>query len=145
MLKLSTKGRYGLRAMIDLARHQDDEARPVMMSDIAKRQELSKKYLHALLTPLKSAGLIRSTRGAKGGYSLARPPMEITLSDILTALEGELNIVDCVMSPTDCVRRENCPAREVWMDLNRLVDNKLRSVTLAQIVATPIPSETGEK
>ena len=123
--------------MIDLAQHNGDDAKPVMMSDIAKRQELSKKYLHALLTPLKSAGLIRSTRGAKGGYSLAKSPVEITLSDILTALEGKLNIVDCVMSPTDCGRKENCPAREVWLDLNRIVDVKLRSVTLAQIVAEP--------
>lgn len=143
MLKLSTKGRYGLRAMIDLAQHHGDDTRPVMMSDIAKRQELSKKYLHALLTPLKSAGLIRSTRGAKGGYSLAKEPVDITLSEILTALEGRLSIVDCVMDSKECLRQENCQARLVWVDLNRIVDDKLRSVTLAQIVTEPTPSMTG--
>lgn len=145
MLKLSTKGRYGLRAMIDLAEHNSDDTRPVMMSDIAKRQDLSKKYLHALLTPLKSAGLIRSTRGAKGGYSLAKEPTEISLSEILTALEGRLSIVDCVMDSKECLRQQNCKARLVWVDLNRIVNDKLQSVTLAQIMTNPTSPMSGEQ
>ena len=134
MLKLSTKGRYGLRAMIDLAKSYDGNPVPIMMSDIAARQELSRKYLHALLTPLKNAGLVRSTRGAKGGYFLARPPAEITIKEILAALEGELNIVDCIADGANCSRASNCLARGVWKDLNDAIARLLDNVTLHSLV-----------
>ena len=134
MLKLSTKGRYGLRAMIDLAKAYDNRHHPVMMSDIATRQELSRKYLHALLTPLKNAGLIRSTRGAKGGFHLAKPPEEITIGEILTALEGELNIVDCISDESDCSRISGCLARGVWKELNDSIARLLDNVTLHKLL-----------
>ena len=134
MLKLSTKGRYGLRAMIDLAISYGENHPPIMMSDIAARQELSRKYLHALLTPLKNAGLVKSARGAKGGYYLAKPPTEITIGEILTALEGELNIVDCISDESDCSRMSDCLARGVWKDLNDTIAQLLANVTLHNLV-----------
>jgi Rrf2 family protein len=130
--------------MIDLAQKYQMDETPVMMSDIARRQALSRKYLHALLTPLKTAGLVCSTRGAKGGYFLAKPPSEITLSDILTALEGKLSIVDCVTTPDDCGRQLDCPARAVWCELTKIIDDKLRSVTLQQILKDPTNPMQGE-
>ena len=134
MLKLSTKGRYGLRAMIDLAMEYDGNHQPIMMADIASRQALSRKYLHALLTPLKNAGLVKSARGAKGGYYLARPPEEITVGEILTALEGALNIVDCLASETDCSRVSQCLARGIWQNLNDSITDLLEAITLQNLV-----------
>lgn len=136
MIKLSTKGRYGLRAMIDLAQKQNgtDADAPVLMSDIARRQDVSRKYLHALLIPLKNAGLVRSTRGVKGGYSLAKPPTKITLNEILTALEGDLSIIDCVWRHSGCARKKKCSARKVWCNINTVLKDKLCSITLDQIV-----------
>ncbi len=134
MLKLSTKGRYGLRAMIDLAMSYDPNHSPIMMSEIAARQDLSRKYLHALLTPLKNAGLVKSARGAKGGYFLAKAPTEITIGEILTALEGELNIVDCISDNSECRRVSECLARGVWKDLNDAIARLLNNVTLHNLV-----------
>lgn len=142
MLKLSTKGRYGLRAMIDLAMVYKEQPSPIMMADIAKREELSRKYLHALLTPLKNAGLVRSTRGAKGGYFLAKPPEEITVGAILVALEGELNIVDCLAETADCPRASQCLARKIWQDLNDAILEQLDNITLENLVCNgTIPKE----
>ena len=141
MLKLSTKGRYGLRAMIDLAMAYDETHPPIMMSEIASRQSLSRKYLHALLTPLKNAGLVKSTRGAKGGYYLAKPPTDITIGSILTVLEGELNIVDCLEDGAECDRISDCLARGIWKDLNDSITRLLNSVTLEKLVCDGQPKE----
>ena len=137
MLKMSTKGRYGLRAMIDLAEAYNEDHTPVMMGEIAKRQDFSRKYLHALLTSLKQAGLVQAIRGAKGGYHLARHPSTIKISDILVALEGNLSIVDCVYEDSKCARRQSCRARQVWEDLNRSIFNLLNDVTLNHLVHSP--------
>ena len=94
MLKLSTKGRYGLRAMINLAQAPPGE--PVLMGDIAQRQGFSRKYLHALLVTLKHAGLVRSVRGAQGGYVLARSPASIRAREVFEALEGKLALNHCL-------------------------------------------------
>ena len=141
MLRLSTKGRYGLRAMIELAHAFDSDETPVMMGDIAERQEISRKYLHALLTSLKHAGLVRSTRGAKGGYTLARPPSNIKVSDIFIALEGTLAIVDCLHDPGTCKRGEDCPSRAVWSDLNNAIFRLLDGMTLRQLAGAHQASE----
>jgi Rrf2 family protein len=105
-----------------------------MMSEIASRQSLSRKYLHALLTPLKNAGLVKSTRGARGGYFLAKSPAEITVASILTILEGELNIVDCLAEGADCGRVSNCLARGIWKDLNDKISEMLSSITLDNLI-----------
>lgn len=108
---------------------------PVLMSTVAERQRLSRKYLHALLTALKSAGLVRSVRGFGGGFVLARPPAEIRLSEVLRALEGPLSLVDCVADMRACDRARGCPARRVWQEVAGAVENVLDNVTLQDLVA----------
>ncbi len=131
-LKLSTKGRYGLRAMIDLA--ADHGAGPVLVRSVAESQGISSKYLHALLASLKSAGLVRSIRGSGGGYVLAREPEAITLLQILEALEGPLNVVDCVADTELCGRAACCAARDVWVDVSRAIAEVLGGITLAALL-----------
>lgn len=122
--------------MLELAR-QFGKA-PVLMSTLAERQGLSRKYLHALLTALKSAGLVRSLRGPGGGFILARPPAQIKLSEILHAAEGPLSLVDCVADRRACNRSKRCPARRVWRDLSGAVEDVLDNVTLEDMVASGV-------
>jgi len=140
-MRISTRGRYGLRAMLDLAMNPNCE--PVRMSAVARRQALSRKYLHALLTTLKTAGLVRGVRGAGGGFVLARPPAEIKLSEILHALEGPLSLVDCVADERFCDRTNHCPARHVWLTLAGAINDVLERFTLADLVA--LENEGGAK
>ena len=132
VMRVSTRGRYGLRAMFELAR--DFGEAPVLLSTVAERQGLSRKYLHTLLTTLKSAGLVRSVRGARGGFLLARRPAEITLSEIVRALEGPFSLMDCVADQTVCDRVNRCPTRQVWQELSDAVENMLDNVTLEDLV-----------
>jgi len=135
MLKLSTKGRYGLRAMIELANNHGQKT--LMMSTIAERQEISRKYLHALLTSLKDAGLVRAVRGARGGFLLAKEPSQIKISDIFEALEGRLSVVDCVTDSTLCDRMERCQTWGLWKRLNDAMVKVLDDVTLADLAVGP--------
>ncbi len=132
-MKVSTKGRYGLRAMIELAANYT--AGPVFIGTISGKQDISLKYLHAILTSLKKAGLVRSLRGRSGGYVLARSPARITLQEIFHALEGPLALVDCVTNRGSCRRAENCTTREVWRDLSRTIDDILGQTTLEELAA----------
>ena len=118
--------------MLDLA--QSFGSGPVLMNTMARNQELSPKYLHALLIILKSAGLIRSVRGAKGGYTLSRPPSKIKVSEVIHRLEGSLSIVDCVEDKTLCIRSEHCVTRDVWDDLSKAFENVLENLTLEDLV-----------
>ncbi len=131
-LKLSTKGRYGLRAMIDLAGYYGEG--PVLVRSVAERQGISSKYLHALLASLKSAGLVRSLRGSGGGYSLAKAPDTIRVSEILEALEGPVSIVDCVNEAGLCERAQGCVAREIWGQLNEAIENVLEGLSLQDLL-----------
>jgi Rrf2 family protein len=117
---------------MDIAMHQSQGA--VTLNDIAKRQDISVKYLWQVINPLKTAGLLRVTRGAKGGYALARSPDEITLYDIVTILEGELSLVDCLGKETLCGQTGSCVARTVWHDVNQVVQKALKGITLAGIL-----------
>jgi Rrf2 family protein len=108
---------------------------PVVMADLAEREGLSRKYLHALLTGLKAAGLARSVRGAGGGFVLARDPSEIKLKEIMQASEGSLCLVDCVEDQRACDRANGCSARGVWQELSGVIDSTLDSITLADVVA----------
>ena len=107
---------------------------PVLMEGIARGQGISRKYLHALLTRLKSAGLVRSVRGAGGGYSLARAPSQIRLDEVVRILEGSLSVVDCVEDIEVCARVEGCVTRDVWRDLTQLIEGFLASMTLEDLV-----------
>ena len=131
-MKLSTKGRYGVRLMFDLAVHYGQGA--VVLKDVAARQDISEKYLWHLVNPLKNAGLIHSTRGAHGGYTLARPPAEITLKDILTILEGPMCLVECTEAPSLCERSNGCIAREVWAEVTSKMLEALDAFSLESMV-----------
>ncbi len=132
-MKLSTRTRYGLRALVDLAsRHQKG---PVMLRIIAESQGLSKKYLDNIFTALRLAGLVRTVRGARGGYLLARDPADISVAEVVEALEGDLNPVDCVEYPQACDRSLECVTRELWTELRHAMVQVLESKTLADLVA----------
>lgn len=133
-MKLSTKSRYGVRMMADLADNYGKN--PVFLKDIAKREDISEKYLSIIVISLRSAGLIQSTRGAYGGYVLARTPQEITVQDIFDVLEGKICLVDCVKNPKDCSRASTCPTRDVWSVLGEKIRGTLKAITLADLVKT---------
>ena len=131
-MKLSTKGRYGTRVLLDLSRHNWKE--PVPLKDIARRQQISLQYLEHLISPLISAGLIRSVRGAKGGIILNRAPEKIRLGEAIQILEGSIAPVDCIANPDICPRSKTCATRDVWDDVKKAMDRVLESVTLKDLV-----------
>ncbi len=132
-MKLSTKIRYGVRAILDIGAHSSD--RPVPLNDVSEREEISAKYLEAIMPSLKTADLIRSIKGPGGGYILSRPPEEITLYEIVAALEGPMCLVDCVSLPESCSRQGICVTYDIWKDLSRLINDTLKSVTLGELIA----------
>ena len=131
-MKLSTKGRYGARLMLDLALYYGNG--PILLKDVAKRQGISEKYLGHLVTPLKAAGLINSARGAHGGYMLAREPAKITLKEIIQALEGSLSLVECVETPCICQRVKSCVTRDIWEEAGEKMMQVLGASTLEDMV-----------
>ncbi len=131
-MKLSTKGRYGTRALLDITLHQ--EKGPVPLRDIAQREQISLPYLEHLIAPLIEGGLVRSTRGARGGVSLAKSPEEIRLSEVIQLLEGSLAPVKCVTDPAVCNRSEFCVTRDIWRELKAAMDGVLESTTLQDLV-----------
>ncbi len=140
-MKISTKGRYALRVMIDIAANSDGRCIPI--KEISKRQEISEKYLEQIFTVLSRSGFLRSTRGAQGGYTLTRDPAEYTVGMILRALEGNLAPVDCVSQgqlPGDppgglpCPRAEQCVTWEVWAQIRDAVNSVVDHITLADLV-----------
>lgn len=131
-MKLSTKGRYGARLMLDLALHYGQGS--VLLKDVAEHQEISEKYLGHLIPPLKAAGLINSTRGAHGGYILARSPQEITLAEVIQAVEGGMELVECVTAPSVCNRVDFCVTRDIWCLVGGKMRETLGSITLQDMV-----------
>lgn len=130
-MKLSTKGRYGARAALELAlRHGTG---PIMVREIAESQDISERYLEHILNSLRASGLVRSTRGARGGYELAKPPAEITLGDVVRSLEGPLDIVSCTQDE-DCRRADACVTMQVWKDVRTAIEGVLDGVTLDDLV-----------
>jgi Rrf2 family transcriptional regulator, cysteine metabolism repressor len=131
-MKLSTRGRYGTRALLDLAMHHDDE--PVALKDIAARQQISLPYLEHLIKPLTAGGIIRSVKGPKGGITLAKTPGEIKLSDIVQLLEGATAPVECVDNPKLCKRSGECATRDVWEEVNKAMHSVLESINLQTLM-----------
>jgi Rrf2 family transcriptional regulator, cysteine metabolism repressor len=138
-MKLSTKIRYGTRAILELACRYGEG--PVELKEIAKSQEISIKYLEQVIIPLRTAGLVKSVRGAKGGYSLAKPPSEIRLFDVVETLEGPFWLVDCIKDSGLCRRSESCVARDVWTEVSEALHKVLKSITLDQMVRRKIERE----
>ena len=137
-MKLTTKGRYATRAMLDLALHRGEGA--VLVRDIARRQEVSEKYLKQLLAPLKAAGLVRTIRGARGGLTLAKPPSEIKLIEIVQVMEGSMAPVECVDDARICSRSDSCVTCQVWTDMKEATDKVLESTNLQDLVGRSRPS-----
>lgn len=133
-MKISTKGKYGLRALIDLAQYSEQEA--VSISSIALRQNISERYLEQLAAKLKKAGLVKSIRGAQGGYRLARPASEISVGDVLRALEGDLRAVECTaQTDAGCQGEELCVTKYVWQRINESIAKTVDEMMLDQLVA----------
>lgn len=138
-MRISTKGRYGLRAMIALARHEGDG--PLLMGRIAEDQDVSRKYLHALLTALRASGLVRSVRGARGGYVLARDAADITALEIIESLEGQMALTECVVDGTSCERQAVCAAHDLWVEMSARLQASLSGLTLAALAAQQTAKE----
>ena len=132
-MKLSTRGRYGVRLMLDLALH--DGEGPIFLREIAVRQGVSEKYLWQLINPLKAAGLIGSQRGVHGGYVLGKAPEGISVKEILLILEGPLCLVDCVDDPSLCERSASCVSREIWGEVSVSLQQTLEKKSLAAMLA----------
>lgn len=133
-MKLTTKGRYGLRAVIDLAVYAKDE--PVSLAAVAERQNISISYLEQLIAKLKKAEIVQSTRGAQGGYTLAKAPEEISVGSVLRALEGNLNPVDCVEANGDaaCESSDFCVTKYVWKRISDSINDTVDAIFLSELI-----------
>ena len=136
-VKLSTKGRYGLRAFIDLAVWGENE--PISLTSIAERQDISVSYLEQLMAKLKKAGLVNSIRGVNGGYVIAKPAEEISVGDVLRALEGDLAPVECAgigsdKATTHCNGSAHCVSKIVWKRINDSINNTVDSIYIGEVV-----------
>ena len=132
-MKISTKGRYAVRVMLDLAINNTGEY--IKVKDIAARQEISEKYLEQIISVLNKAGYVRSVRGAQGGYKIARDPKEYTVGMILRLTEGSLNPVSCLDDDVnECERCDTCEPLAVWKDLAKAINNVVDGVTIADLV-----------
>lgn len=133
-MKFSTRDRYALRLMVELANRPKDL---IPLKEISDAQRISLKYLEQIVTPLAKAGLVSSVRGAQGGYRLARPAEEITAGEILRAVEGELTAIPCLASTVDCPHRGKCDTIDFWAGLNDLINNYVDGITLARLRTMP--------
>jgi Rrf2 family protein len=131
-MKLSTRTRYGTRAILELALHGGEG--PVFLKNIARQQQISLPYLEHLIAPLIAGGIIRSTKGPKGGISLARKPGDIKLIEITQLLEGSVAPVECIDNPEACKRSEFCATRDVWSQLKEVIEGVLEATTLQDLV-----------
>ena len=132
-MKISTKGRYALRMMLDLAEHQNNGY--IALKDIASRQNISKKYLEQIVPVLNRSDILQTNRGFQGGYRLARPPKDYTVGSILRLTEGSLAPVACLdHEPLDCERQHDCITLPLWKGLNKVINEYLDSVTLQDLL-----------
>ncbi len=131
-MKLSTRTRYAVRAIIELA--QNNSNRPLQLKIIAQKQDISVKYLEQLMAVLRSAGIVRSIRGSKGGYVLAKAPNEIKLNEVMDRLEGTVSTVECVENEDYCSRSADCAARYLWTQVEQAIEHVLQSITLQDLV-----------
>lgn len=132
-MKISTKGRYALRMLIDLAEHQN--CGYVALKDIADRQNISKKYLEQIIPIFNKSDILKTARGSQGGYKLSKSPDKYTVGEILRLTEGSLAPVDCLnQDPNECERSGECPTLPVWQGLNRVINEYLDSITLQDIL-----------
>jgi Rrf2 family cysteine metabolism transcriptional repressor len=131
-MKLSTKGRYAVRAMLDLALHYGEG--PILLRDVARREHISERYLEQIILSLKAAGLVNSTRGARGGFMLTKPPSQIRLIEVMQVSEGSMAPVECVSDPKVCSRSSLCVTRDIWSEMKEAMSGILESTTLQDLV-----------
>lgn len=131
-MKLSTRGRYALRLMLDIALHP--EGGSISLKSIAQRQDISLKYLEQIVTPLSRSGYLRASRGAQGGYQLTLPPEQYTVGMILRTIEGSLAPVACLENGAECPRQGGCAARTVYQKIDQAIDDVVDSITLKDLV-----------
>lgn len=131
-MKISTKGRYALRMMVDLALNESGE--PIKLKDIAARQDISEKYLEQIISMLNKADYVQSIRGARGGYLLAKKPEEYTVGMILRLIEGSLTPVDCVEQNCDCTRSTKCVTARVWKKIDDAISEVVDNISLQDLV-----------
>ncbi len=132
-MKISSKGRYAIDVMVDLALH--DKGEPISVKDIAKRKQISNKYLEQIISMLQKAGLVHSIRGAQGGYRLRKRPEEYSVGAILRATEGDLSPVSCVEEGnSDCAHKATCSTIKIWQELNKAINDVVDNITLADLV-----------
>ncbi len=141
-MKISTRGRYGLRIMIDIAEHVDDG--PISLDAVAERQGISFKYAESIMRQLIKAKLVVSSRGKMGGYTLSKESNKYTLEEILTATEGDLYPIDCLSCAKPiCPRQEKCKARKMWADYYRIIKDYFSSISLTSLVGNSSFYEDG--
>ena len=131
-MKLSTRTRYGIRAVIELA--EGDARKPLQLKLIAQRQDISVKYLEQLMNVLRTGGIVRSIRGARGGYILAKPPNQIKLGEVFSCLEGPVITAECVEDEDYCRRAADCAARLLWIQVEEAIKNVLDSMTVQDLI-----------
>ncbi len=131
-MKISTKTRYTVRALLDLA--VNDKGKPSQIKDIARRQDLSTRYLENLFSALRADGILTSTKGKGGGFSLSRAPSRINLLDVIQAVEGKLILVNCIESASFCKRYADCITRDIWTNANKKLKELFKSITLKNLI-----------
>ena len=131
-MKLSTRSRYGTRLVLDMAKRYDQG--PIRLSDIARRQNISIKYLEHLIRPLKKAAYVQSVRGPKGGHFLVTPPDKISIGDIVSVLEGGIELTACTADPQTCERSDDCATRIVWHEATRAMVQRLSQITVSDLM-----------
>lgn len=134
MIKLSTKGRYGTRLMLNLAKHYNNGKEAIILKSVSDDEEISIRYLEQIIIPLKINKLVKSIRGAGGGYTLARKPSQIKVSEILHALEGTCCLVDCVEDEDYCTRTKTCATHDVWEKASALLHDYFDKTTLQELL-----------
>jgi len=136
-MKLSTRTRYGVRALLELAENYGKG--PLLMKTISERQEISKNYLENIFVPLRLCGLIKTVRGPGGGYILGRPPEEIRLNEVFNCLEGDSVIVECSLEEGGCKRFNECRTRYLWDEIGLAIESILAKYSLADLIVPSSP------
>ena len=142
-MKLSTRARYGTRALLELALHWGKE--PILLKDIALRQAIPLPYLEQLINPLVHAGIVKSTRGIRGGVSLLKPPKEIVLSEVFQLLEGSITLISCIDDPETCPHSDICVTHDIWDEVKEAISKVLESVTLQDLVERQAKKMEGDR
>jgi Rrf2 family transcriptional regulator, cysteine metabolism repressor len=141
-MKLSTRSRYGVRALLELAINYNKG--PLQIKVIAEREKISNKYLEQLVSALKTSGLVLSVRGPKGGYVLAKPPEEIRLSDVFIVLEGPLTTFDCLIDKSYCTRCGDCLTKNIWLKMQEAISGVLNAITLKDMADDAVKHKEGQ-